>query len=162
MITYSKVKSAIIENGKRILKVLEFGAKTAVEVAPFGDDGNPVKDMTAIYGRTSASGDAVILGYINKNQLATPGEKRIYSLKPDGGLSIDIFLRTDGTMEIGGNTDNMVKFIPLDAALKNQDTLINAELIKIASAIAALGGAYAPITVATDISPSKLDTIKTA
>ena len=162
MITYSKVKSTIITNGKRILKVLEFGAKTAVEVAPFGDDGNPLKDMSAIYGRSSASGDDIILGYINKNQIAAVGEKRIYSLKPDGTLSIDIHLRTDGTMEIGGNTDNMVKYIPLDTALKNQDTLINAELIKIATAITTLGGVYTPTSVATDISPSKSDTIKTA
>lgn len=161
MITFAKVKSVVLENAKRILKVEELGPKTANEAAPFGDDASPLKDMTAIYSGTSESGTKIIIGYINKNQLATPGEKRIYSLRPDGTLSFEVHLKGDGTCEIGGNGDNLVKFTPLDVALQAQDTAINAELIKIATAITTLGGAYVVQPVATDISPAKTLSIKT-
>lgn len=162
MITLAKIKSSLLEKAKRILKVEQFGAKTAIESGPFGEDSSPLKDMIAIYTNTSESGEQVILGYINKNQLASPGEKRIYSLRPDGTLSFAIHLKNDGTVEVGGNTDNMVKFIPLDAALKNQDTAINTELAKIATAITSVGGTYVPGTVSTDISLSKLENVKTS
>lgn len=162
MISYAKVKSTLIEKSRRILKVLQFGAKTAVEVAPFGDDGNPLKDMVAIYSTTSEAGERVILGYINKNQIAQPGEKRIYSLTPEGAISFSIHLKGDGTCEIGGATDNMVRFLALDTALKAQDNLINVELSKIATAIGSLGGAYAVAPVSTDISASKIEEVKSS
>ena len=162
MISLAQVKSMVISSGKRILKVVQFGAKTAVQSAPFGDDSSPLKDMVAIFAPTSNMEEPVILGYINKNQIALEGEKRMFSLRPDGTLSFSIHLKNDGTCEIGGNTDNMVKYTPLDTALKSQDTAINTELGKIALAITSLGGAYVPTAVSTDISASKIDTVKTS
>tara|TARA_R110000822_G_scaffold123489_3_gene257905 strand:+ start:15592 stop:16080 length:489 start_codon:yes stop_codon:yes gene_type:complete len=161
MISLAQVKSAVISSGRRILKVFEFGAKTAVQSGPFGDDSSPLKDMVAIFGKTSNLEEPVILGYINKNQLAQPGEKRIFSLKPDGSLSIDIFLKTDGTLEIGGNVDNMIRYGPLNTALQSHNAAINMELGKIAAAISTLGGTYLPDTISTDISASKIDQVKT-
>lgn len=162
MITFSLVKSIIIEAGKRILKIKEFGPKTTKECAPFGEDSAPLNDMVAIHAKTTESGESVVIGYINKNQLANPGEKRMYSLKPDGTLSFAIHLKGDGTAEIGGNTDNLVKYGPLNTGLSNQDTAINAELAKIATAITTLGGSYVPGTITTDISGAKADNVKTA
>lgn len=161
MITLSKIKSIVLEAGKRILKVEQFGPKTAVEVAPFGEDSSPLKNMTAIYSNTAESGDPIILGYINKNQLSQSGEKRLYSLTPDGSLSFYVHLKNDGNLELGGNADNLLKYTPLDTALKDQDALINIELTKIATAISSLGGTYTPETINTDISSSKLNNIKT-
>jgi len=162
MISYAKIKSTLIEKSRRILKVVEFGPKTAIEVAPFGEDGNPLKDMVAIYSKTTEAGERVILGYINKNQISQPGEKRIYSLTPEGAVSFSIHLKGDGTCEIGGDVDNMVRFQALDTALKAQDNLINAELAKIAIAIGSLGGSYVVAPVSTDISASKIEEVKSS
>lgn len=159
MITYSKVKESII-NSFRSIKVLQFGAKTADVVAPFGDDSAPLKDMTAIYAETTNVGESIVIGYINKNQIALPGEKRIFSLDASGNLSTYIHLQTDGTMHLGGDTDNVVRYSPLSSGLDVKDALINTELTKIAVAISALGGSYAPSAINTDITLAKVDEVK--
>lgn len=160
--TLSIVKESIIKAGKRSLKVFEFGAKTADVVSDFGDDSSPLKDMVAIYGQTSESGDSIIVGYINSNQIALPGEKRIFSLKDDGSLSFDIHLKNDGTCNIGGDVDNAVRYSKLNAAMQQQKSLINAELTKIQTAINALApGAYIPTPITVDLSLAKIDEIKT-
>ena len=161
MITLSKVRDFLIENGKRILKVQEYGAKTAKVAANYGDDSQPLKNMTAIYSPTAVNSEPVIIGYINTNQVAKEGEKRIFSQSLDGSLSFAIHLKTDGSCEIGGNVDNAVRFNALQSSLASSDTLLNAELAKIATAIGSLGGVYTVATVATDISSSKINEIKT-
>ena len=161
MITFSKVRDFVIENGKRILKVDQYGAKTAKVAANYGDDSQPLKNMTAIYSPTAVNSEPVIIGYINTNQVAEEGEKRIFSQSLDGALSFSIHLKTDGTCEIGGNIDNAVRFNALSSSLTTSDNLLNAELAKIAAAIGSLGGAYVVVPVTTDISTSKIEEIKT-
>lgn len=161
MITLSKVKENIITAFTRSIKVFQFGAKTADVISPFGDDSAPLKDMIAIYANTSNVGDSVVIGYINKNQIAKAGEKRIFSLDPNNGdLSTYIHLLTDGTMQIAGDNDNAVRYNPLSSGLVAQDVLINAELTKIAAAISALGGTYVPSNISTDIAAAKIDEIR--
>lgn len=160
MITYSSFKSFVLTNGRRVLKVVQFGAKTADECAPFGDDGCPLPNMTAIYAETSEVGEQVIIGYINTKQLAAIGEKRIYSLTADGTLSFYAWLRNNGTMELGGTADNIVRYTPLAEGLEAQNEKLNAELVKIAAAIGALGGSYAIAPVTVDVTGSKVDEIK--
>lgn len=161
MITFSKVKDFFIENGKRILKVQEYGAKTAKVSSSFGDDSQPLKNMTAIYARTAINSEPVIVGYINTNQIALEGEKRLFSQKPDGSLSFAIHLKNNGTCEIGGNAHNAVRFSPLKSGIDAKDNLINVELAKIATAIGSLGGSYVVAPVSTDITSSKIDEVKT-
>ena len=159
-LSFSVVVSNLIEKGFRILKVKQFGVKTANSVSSFGDDSAPLKDMIAIHANTAEVGDSVIVGYINKNQIAKPGEKRIFSLKPDGSLSFDIHLKDDGTCNIGGDTDNAVRFAALNTALQVEASKINAELTKIASGISTAGGVYVPTTLTLDISAAKIDEVK--
>ena len=161
MITFSKVRDFLIENGKRILKVDQYGAKTAKVSANYGDDSQPLKNMTAIYSPTAVNSEPVIIGYINTNQVAEEGEKRIFSQSLDGSLSFSIHLKTDGTCEIGGNIDNAVRFSALEGSLNDSDGLINAELVKIQALFTGLGLTYARSQVTTDISTSKIDEIKT-
>jgi len=161
MITFSKVRDFLIENGKRILKVDQYGAKTAKVSANYGDDSQPLKNMTAIYSPTAVNSEPVIIGYINTNQVAEEGEKRIFSQSLDGSLSFSIHLKTDGTCEIGGNIDNAVRFSALEGSLNDSDGLINAELVKIQALFTGLGLNYARSQVTTDISTSKIDEIKT-
>lgn len=161
MISTAKVKQWSIEKGKRVLKLLQFGAKTAKVAAPFGDDANPIKDMTAIFAETSVSGEPFVIGYVNTDQLAAVGEKRIYSLKEDGSLSSFIWLKNNGTMEIGGDVDNAVRFNPLKTGISATDSAINAELVKIQTALLSVGGTYVPGIITTDIDGSKIEEIKT-
>lgn len=161
MITYSKIKSFFIEKGLRIQKVTQYGAKTAKNASDFGDDSQALKDTIAIYADTAESGESIIIGYLNKNQIAQLGEKRIFSLKEDGTLATSIHLKNDGVIEIGGNSDNVVRFIPLDTALQAQTNKINAEFTKIASALNAIVPAsyiVAPVTI--NITGAKSDKIK--
>ena len=160
--TFSIVKESIIKNAKRFLKVVQYGAKTADVVADFGDDSSPLKDMIAIYSRTAIVGEEVIIGYLNTNQISKPGEKRIFSLMPDGSLSFDIYLKNDGTCEIGGKVDNAVRYMAMDTALQQQVNEINAELIAISTAISGVGGVYVPTPITLDMTPSKIVEIKTS
>lgn len=149
--------------GQLIPKFLRYGkddVQTALQSAPYGVDSNPVKGMVAVYAPTTNNGRKVIIGYINQS-LAAVGETRLFSTDADGALKFYTWLKNDGTLELGGATNNLVKFTALSTALNNQDTLINAELAKIASALALVGGSYLPGTVTTDISNSKINEIKT-
>ena len=163
MISFSKVRDVIVEKGFRILRVFQYGIKTADVVGPFGEDSSPLENTTAIYCKTSEKGENVVVGYINKNQLTkvSPGEKRIFSLKPDGSESFEIYLKGDGTCEIGGDQFSSIKFEPLEQILTAYNTSLNAELAKIVASIAGVGGTYAVTPLNLDISSSKSKTIKT-
>lgn len=160
MITFSKYKESAINAGKRVLKILEFGTKTASESMPFGYDGQPTKDITAIYAETSNNSESVIVGYINKNQLANAGEVRLYSLDENNALKSFLWLKNDGTLELNGNTYTAVRFEPLESGINAKDNLINIELGKIATAIGSLGGTYTPETISTNITSAKSEDVK--
>jgi hypothetical protein len=161
MITLSKIKDAVLDAGKRILKVQQYGVKTAMEVSSFGDDSNPIKGMTALYAKTAESGEAVIIGYINENQIAAIGEKRLYSLDATTGeISFYMHLKNNGTAEIGGNVDNLIRYIPLDAALQAHTALINVQLAAIAASIGNLGGVYIPTPLTINVSGAKIEEVK--
>lgn len=161
MITFAKVKDAVLSNLKRILKVEQFGVKTASESSPFGLDSVPLKNMTAIYSDTSNNSESVILGYINESQLALPGEFRIYSLDSNKNLKSFIWLKVDGSIEINGSSNFAVKYTELQSALSLLSTNINTENTKIAAAISLLGGSYIPNPINIDITLAKNETIKT-
>jgi hypothetical protein len=161
MITLSTISGAFVKAGSRILKVFQYGIKTADECSPFGDDSSPLEGMTAIYAETGEIGEPVIIGYMNERQLAAPGEKRIYSLKDNGDISFYAWLKNDGTMQLGGTADNLVRYAPLNAGLSSHNSQVVAELNKIAVAISSLGGTYVPGLVGMDVSGSKIVEIKT-
>lgn len=170
MISFSVVKDILIEKAQRILKVQQYGAKTADQVSSFGDDSAPLKDMIAIYAGTSEVGDNIILGYINKNQIAKPGEKRIFSLKEDGSISFEIYLKKDGSCVIGpGAADNAVRYSKLEQAFNQLKGEFNA--------LVALYNAHVHVTPAgvpspatppvppaqsstANIAPAKIDEVK--
>lgn len=160
-LSFSVVKENLIEAGKRVLKVVQFGAKTASVASSFGDDSAPLKNMVAIYAETSEVGDSVIVGYLNENQIAKAGEKRIFSLNPDGSLSTCIHLKAGGLIDIGEALDNPVRYTPLQASLNAQDALINAELAKIAVVLNTLiPNSYTPAPVSTNAGASIVPLVK--
>lgn len=160
MITLAKVKGSFVEKTKMIIKVLQFGAKTAKQINPSGIDSNPLDNLTAIYAETSNAGEAVILGYINKNYITDPGEIRIYSLDVSGAVKAYAYARKDGILELNGSGFSSVRFQNLKTAIDNQNTLINAELAKIQIALVAIGGVYVPGPISTNLTNCESSTVK--
>jgi hypothetical protein len=111
---FVKVISTELDNlQRRVVKVLRFGksdVQTSDQVAPHGIDSNPIKDMIAVYAKTEQKGETVILGYLNRNVMAGIGETRIFSTNSSGTLQTFIWLKADGTIELGGANDFAVRF----------------------------------------------------
>jgi hypothetical protein len=160
-----KVISSSISKARQKIKFQRFGADDVQEkfqTASPGVDASPIKDMVAVYAKTSVEGDEVVIGYINKNCIAEPGEIRIFSTDETGNdLKAYLHCKSDGLLELNGSADFAVRYNALNTGLSNQDTQINTELTKIATAINAIvPGSYTPVTVSTDISNSKVDEVK--
>ena len=159
---------------RRLVKVLGLGSddvQEVLQVAPYGDDSNPIKDMIAVYSQTNDSGESVIIGYVNKNQIADVGEKRIFSTDADGNVVMALHLKNDGTAEFGGNADNLVRYIQTAASINELKSDLNS-LKNVFSAwvtVPSDGGAalklalaaYFATPIAQDISGAKIDEIKT-
>ena len=162
---FVKVDSFSIDKFKRrIVKILRLGKndiQTGFEALPAQVDSAPLKNMDAIYAPTGERGKVAIIGYLNKNQKAEAGEFRAYSLDSNGGEKIYVWLKKNGTIELGGTDDNAVRYSPLNDGLQNFKDLLTAELIKIQAGIAAGGGSYSPGTLTVDISQAKINEIKT-
>lgn len=113
MLNIVTVISNLVEDGFRRIKSRRLGnddLQTPRQVAPFGIDSAPVKNMKAVYADTNKKGKPVIVGYLNKSLLAGDGETRLYSVDADGNLKIYLWLKADGIIEFGGNTNHLVRF----------------------------------------------------
>tara|TARA_R110002167_G_scaffold110087_4_gene280360 strand:+ start:21415 stop:21936 length:522 start_codon:yes stop_codon:yes gene_type:complete len=171
MVKISQIISSSIDKGRRILKILRLGKddiQTSFESMPYGIDSVPVKDLIAIQMETGERGKTVIVGYINKNQIADVGELKIFATNAQGAEQGFIHLKNNGVItangtaiELNGNVDNVVKFIPLDSGLQAQTTAINVELVKIAVGLNAIvPGSYVHTPVTVNITGSKVATVK--
>lgn len=155
---YDKLKRLVI----KYTRFGKFDVQTSFESSPYGIDSNPVKDMVALYSTTGENGKTVIVGYLNKDRKAAPGEIRLFSTDDKGALKFYTWLKADGTMEVGGNTDNMVRYLKLNEGLQQEVLALNAEFAKVAAAISAIiPGLYVPTPIQLDISQSKINEVKT-
>lgn len=174
ILRWVNVVSAKIAETYREVKIKLHGDKdvrTADEAMPYGWDSSPVKDMVAILAPTQNNGQPVIIGYINKNQLAEVGETRMYSTDADGALQTYVWLKNDGTMEVGGDADNMVRYSKLETAFNELKGKVNSLVTAynahthILALSAGTGTAATTATTATastaDITQAKIDEIKT-
>ena len=103
----------------RTVKVSRFGKDdtvTGMEAMPYGEDSNPIAGMDAVYLELSSRKNKVIVGYINKQQLADVGEKRIYSTNANGVVQFYIWLHADGTCEFNGKDNHLTQFEALQTA----------------------------------------------
>ena len=170
-----KVISTKINSGaSRLIKVLRMGKADIQEVlqsSSYGIDSSPIKDMRALYSETSVKGENVIIGYINKNQIADVGETRVFSTDSDGVLKTYIHLLNSGNMEIGGNADNMVRYSQMAASVNELKSDINLikSLFTAWVPVSGDGGAvlktavttWASTTLVEDISGAKINEILT-
>lgn len=171
------ISSEFDKQKSRIVKYLRLGKsdiQTSEEVSPYGVDSSPIKNMIAVYCETSVKGENVIIGYINKNQLAAPGEVRNYSTDANGNLKFYTWLKNDGTYLLGGDVDNAVRYSALALAFNQLRTELNAHIALYNAhvhVILAAGAVPAPFTTSptatpatpstADISPAKIEEIKT-
>jgi len=163
MIRIAKFNEATINKARRILKVFvrsKIDVFTSYQVGQHGDDSCPVKDADLVHTKT-ATDDSVILGVISTNQKCNPGERRIFATDSTGVEKIDIYLRNDGTIEVGGTGDNFVKYTPLNSAMSQLILDINAELVKISAGVATGGGSYVVSPLSLNLSGAKTTKIKT-
>lgn len=114
-----KIISSKLSSSKRLVKFLRLGKSDIQEkyqLAAPGIDAAPIENMVALYTNTSENGKSVIVGYINQNQIADPGETRIFSTDDSGELKFFLHLKNNGTAEFGGDSKNMVRFQELEQA----------------------------------------------
>lgn len=154
MIKLVKILSTSVDVLKRrVVKILRMGKsdiQTSFDVSPYGVDSNPIKDMIAVHAETGEKGKTVIVGYINKNAIADVGELRLFSTDNLGVEKTYFWLKNNGDIEVGGASDNMVRYSALEVAF-------NTLLADLNSTRAALG--LPPSTA--NISGAKINEIKT-
>lgn len=166
------ISTQLDDLSRRLVKVLRFGrsdVQTPFQALPHGIDSNPVKDWLAVYSETTEKGKPVIIGYINPDQLAEVGGTRIYSTDSGGAVQFAIYLRADGTCEVGGDTDNMVRYSELETAFNTLrddfNNFVNLTYNLHQHPTAAVGLPSPPSVTGqqsqADISGAKIDEVKT-
>lgn len=177
MITVVKMISNSYDSlGRLISKFQRMGKadiQEVITVGPFGVDSRAIKDMVAIHAQTGVSGESVVIGFINKDCIAAIGENRIFSTDENGVLSTYIHLKNDQTMEVGGNTDFMVRYSALENSfneLKNDHNDLVTAFNSHMHATAATGPPSIPTPIPSsipatpstaDITGAKIEEIKT-
>lgn len=118
---FNDLKQRIIKgwNGKS-------DTRTAKQLAPFGIDSNPVKDVPYIYIKTELDGKEVIVGFIQKDLLAEVGETRLFSTDANGNLQTYIWLKNaNNEIHLGGDSNFAVKFNELKTEFNKLKTDFN-------------------------------------
>lgn len=135
-----------------IIKVRRYGkndVQTSYQSNPFGVDSNPAGELVAVYGKTDETGKTVLLGYLQKDMIAQPGEVRLFALSGEGNVINSIHLSNAGNIFIGvekGNQANtMVRFNQLDAGFTLLTTEVNA-LVTAFNAFVAIYNAHTHIS----------------
>lgn len=160
-----KTISTFFESGLRKIKFLRLGKRdiqSSFEAMPYGFDSVPIKNIKAIYSKTGEDGKTVIIGYINTGQLESlkSGESRMFSTDSDGKLSFDIRLKDNGTAEIGGDSDFMVRFNALESGFNELRGDHNSFLLHVHGAAGTPPAPPATPSTAS-ISDAKIEEIKT-
>lgn len=153
------IKSSSLAKKMRIIIGVLFeptDSKQAQEIAPYGYDAAPVAGLTALYLQTSKRSAPVFAGYVNTNQLAVPGEVRIFATDENGNEKCRIWLFGDRSIEIGGsgprghNTRHLTRFEDLNTSLAAWKEELDLQLTAIG---AAAGSPYTAPTL--DISSAE-------
>lgn len=145
-----KTISTELDNlSRRVVKFLRFGksdVQTSLNIAPYGIDSNPIKNMVAVYSETNDKGKTVILGYVNKDLLAEPGEVRMFSTDVSGELQGYVWVKKDGKVFLNGDTfGSIIKIDELksqwDSNFRGVNTAVASALAVIDAQLIALGQA---------------------
>ena len=165
MIKVTNVISSIIDAVRRRRPKLQVSGQVDIqnvyESLPWGDDVNPPDGIKAIWAESSVTGKAVLLGYVNTNQLEElqKGERRIYSTN-ETGEDVAAFIRmlNDGTMHVLGTGDFLVRYTPVETAINELTQKLNDHIADynahIHTTTAVTGGGGPPGVIAATTSTS--------
>ncbi len=162
------ISTSVNNLSQRVIKFFRFGkddVQTALEYGPYGIDSNPVKDMIALYAPTTDKGETVIVGYLNKNQKAAPGEMRIFATDANAVEKFYIWMLANGTIEIGGTANYAVKFNELKTAFNSLQTSYNNFLIEYKLHVhtgGTISGSTGPTVSVQTPNAANIDTAKNA
>jgi len=168
------ISTELTDLSQRLVKFLRLGksdVRTAIEVGPFGVDSNAPKDTVAAYSDTAVKGQSVIVGYVNTRQEAGVGEYRTYAVDSSGDVAFYTWIKANGTMEIGGDTDNMVRYVPVADSVNELKNSVN-DLKNVftswtpvpndgGAALKAAVTSWASTPLIEDITAAKINEIKT-
>lgn len=168
-----KIIETFVEGGRRIVKALRYGrddVQTSKQVTPYGFECNPVRDSIGLYTSTATRNRTYVMGYISESNETAPGECRVFSTDADGGVQIAFHYKADGTVEMGGDADNAVRYSKLESAFNELKSDVNDLVIKYNAhthGVISLGaptGPAAPLgsPSAADITAAKIDELKTS
>ena len=127
------VISSSLERRRHLIKFNKMGNNDTEEtdqVLPYGIDSNPISDSRGLYTQTSVLGENFIVGYIGENQITEPGEIALFSTDDNGAVQIRFHLKKDGTAELGGNNDFLVRFNELEKGFNELRDDHNALIVK--------------------------------
>lgn len=169
------ISTAVDSLKRRTIKIQRLGLndiQTPFEASPFGQDSNCPKGFVAVYASTQERGKNVIIGYLNKNALAKPGENRMYSTTESGDEEkMYMLLTNDGFMELGGDTNWAVKYTEMKTEFDKLKSDYNAHIAEYnahlhGGGVGPGGSTLIPTVVSTkintsDMSQAKNDKIKT-
>lgn len=179
MIDFVKVIESTLDTLGVKVKFTRMGrddVRETEQITAPGFESRPVKDMIAVYARTGHDGDDMVIGYLVKNAITDVGESRMFSTDEDGNEVFSIHLKNDGTAEIGGDADNMVRYSKLEEAFnqlkQDFDNHVSNYNSHIHITTATVGPSAVPGTISptvssstpstADITPAKIDEIKTS
>lgn len=156
--------------GQLMTKLLKSGKSDVQEVKTLsvpGVDSNPIEDEIGLYETTDINGENFIIGFVIKNRKAGSGEVRLFSTDDKYQEKTYIWVKNDGTIEIGGNVDNAVRYSKLETAFNELKADFNDLVTKYNTHIhpTPSGPSSTTATTATqstaDITPAKIEEIKT-
>lgn len=146
--------------------------RTATAILPPGIDSKNVKDSTAIIADTGNIDENIILGYTFQSDKTNEGETRIFATDNKGVEVFSIYLKNDGTVEFGGDSDNFVRFSNLQTGFNELKDKVNDFIVKYNSHTHPYLNVTVPATTSVNTSQStpttatiagaKIDEIKTA
>lgn len=138
------------------------------QVAPYGIDSNPIDGVTGFLDETAMDAHH-ILGYLNQDALAEPGEIRVYSTDGDAAPKAFAWFKADGTIHLNGDADHAVRYSKLEEAFNKLKDDFNDLVQKFNSHTHNTPSGTSDAVLPTqkgqpstaDITPAKIDTIKT-
>lgn len=171
------LSTRVVEARGRLVKYLRYGksdVQESREASSFGIDSNSPKDTIAVYAPTSEKGKAVIVGYLNKNQLAEYGETRLFSVDVNGDLSAFVWLKNNGDLQLMGDSDFAIRYSEMETAFNELRDKVNDLISKYNShthiTTATVGGSPTPgiispttsteVPTTVDMTAAKIDEIK--
>jgi hypothetical protein len=127
----TKIISTAKQTGYLIIKVLGLGTKdvqTVYNIQPFGIDSNPNKNIRGIWAKTDNLEERILIGILFNRPVSSPGELRLYSEDSNGSEKIAIYLKNDGSIELGGGTNYLTKYNELKLAFDKLKDDVNSHI----------------------------------